>query len=413
MIKGFQRWSLCSFVLFSTIGFCLYFGFFSFYLVKIKTSPFIISLLIGSTALTSLFWGPVAGRIIDRAHHRFYWLLIAQACCGICVLLFGIQATFRPILTPILVITFSLALNFATIIVNQYLIPHLHENYEKSVSTASYISGLAVFFSGIALAILYDRFTPIIFFSIAFVCFLLSVMNIVPLLRVSTNISGGEKINETSKNKHGIYYQSYQVLRKNWFLAFSMCIIAFTETSFNTNFDVIAFTTGTTPFAAVFLMGAICGILDSLASWLYPKAIGNTTVTFRWFFFLSTFLIIFMVATLLTLYGYNNNPWFLPSLALLLELTGVWWAIFIAGRVRDASHDGNYGQTMAAFRVPRSVVTFIGVTSIGTALQSGKIEWILFLNTMLLTIILVFNIYRQFNKRYSNMRKGNPAVPHE
>ncbi|XIH70814.1 hypothetical protein C1N58_22090 (plasmid) [Pantoea sp. SGAir0180] len=57
MIKSFRQLTLCLFILLSTLGFCLYLGFFSFYLVKIKTDPLFISVLIGSTALSSLAWG--------------------------------------------------------------------------------------------------------------------------------------------------------------------------------------------------------------------------------------------------------------------------------------------------------------------------------------------------------------------
>ncbi len=106
----------------------------------------------------------------------------------------------------------------------------------------------------------------------------------------------------------------------------------------------------------------------------------------------------FSGAVLLTFWDYDKKPWFLPSLALCLELTGVWWSIFIAGQVRAASHEGEYGQTMAAFRVPRSVVTFFGMTTIGTALQSGEIAWVLSADTVLLFLLLALNIYLYLKK---------------
>lgn len=68
--------------------------------------------------------------------------------------------------------------------------------------------------------------------------------------------------------------------------------------SFNTNFDVIAFSLGTTPFVVVFILSAISGVLDSLASWFYPRSVGKTMVKFRWRFFLSTFLLIFFGSVL-------------------------------------------------------------------------------------------------------------------
>ncbi|QDX31416.1 MFS transporter [Dickeya poaceiphila] len=412
MIKSFRQLTLCFFILFSTLGFCLYLGFFSFYLVKIKTHPLIISVLIGSTALSSLFWGPLAGRIIDQTRHRFFWLITAQACCVFLVFTFGNQTHFRPVVTPVLVISFSLTVNFAAIIVNQYLLPELHKNYETSVAVASYISGMAVFVTGLLLAALYDSYPPSLFFSVAAGCFLLSALTLVPLLSGKACAGPDEAIHETEKKDiAGIYHQTFRCLKRNWFLALAMCVMAFTETSFNTNFDVIAFSLGTTPFAAVFILGAISGILDSLASWFYPRSVGKTTVNFRWRFFLSTFLLIFSVAALLTFCGYDKKPWFLPSLALCLELTGVWWSIFIAGQVRAASPQGEYGQTMAAFRVPRSVVTFFGMTTIGTALQSGDIVWILSADTALLFLLLALNVYLYMKKNAERCNMENSAAP--
>lgn len=191
----------------------------------------------------------------------------------------------------------------------------------------------------------------------------------------------------------GIYRQTFKIIGKHWFLSLSMCVLAFTETSFNTNFDVIAFSLGTTPYAVVFLLGGFSGALDSAASWIYSRIIWNTTVCFRWHFFLASFLLVFASAALLSFNGWDKNVYFLPVLAVILELIGVWWSIFIAGRVRDASSQNTYGQTMAAFRVPRSLVTFIGVTSIGTALQAGKLEWILLLNTVLLAALLMLCVW--------------------
>lgn len=412
MIKSYRQLTLCLFILLSTFGFCLYLGFFSFYLVKIKTDPLVISVLIGSTALSSLVWGPLAGRLIDRSRHRFFWLMTAQACCGFLVFAFGNQSHFWPVVTPVLVISLSLTVNFATIIVNQYLLPELHRDYETSVAVASYISGIAVFVTGLVLAAFYDRYSPSLFFSVAAGCFILSALTLLPLIRGKTCAGPDEAVPETEKRDFaGIYRQTFRCLKRNWFLALAMCVMAFTETSFNTNFDVIAFSLGTTPFAAVFILGAISGVLDSLASWFYPRSVGQTTVSFRWHFFLCTFLFIFSGAALLTFWDYDRKPWFLPSLALCLELTGVWWSIFIAGQVRATSHEGEYGQTMAAFRVPRSVVTFFGMTTIGTALQSGEIAWVLSADTALLFLLLALNVHLYLKKNAERCDMEKSAEP--
>ena len=412
MIKNFRQLTLCFFILLSTLGFCLYLGFFSFYLVKIKTDPLVISVLIGSTALSNLAWGPLAGRLIDRSRHRFFWLMIAQACCGFLIFTFGNQSHFMPVVTSVLVISLSLTVNFAAIIVNQYLLPEIHRDYETSVAVASYISGIAVFVTGLVLAALYDRYPPSLFFSVAAGCFLISALTLLPLTLGKTCTCPNEAATETDKRDFsGIYRQTFRCLKRNWFLALAMCVMAFTETSFKTNFDVIAFSLGTTPFAAVFILGAISGIFDSLASWFYPHSVGKTTVNFRWRFFLCSFLVIFLGATLLTFWGYDKKQWFLPSLALCLELTGIWWSIFIAGQVRAASHEGEYGQTMAAFRVPRSVVTFFGMTTIGTALQSGEITWVLSADTVLLFLLLALNVYLYLKKNSGRCGMEKSAAP--
>lgn len=60
---------------------------------------------------------------------------------------------------------------------------------------------------------------------------------------------------------------------------------------------------------------------------------------------------------------YTGQHWSRAAAAVMrsgAEMWIIWWSIFIAGQVRAASHEGEYGQTMAAFRVPRSVVTSSG-----------------------------------------------------
>lgn len=84
--------------------------------------------------------------MIDRTQYKLPWLILAQVSCGVFVFLFGCQADFRPFLTSLLVIFFSLIFNFALIIINQYMLPMIHDNYEKSVVIASYVTGGAVFF---------------------------------------------------------------------------------------------------------------------------------------------------------------------------------------------------------------------------------------------------------------------------
>ncbi|WP_431295641.1 hypothetical protein [Rahnella sp. PAMC 25559] len=401
MINSIQRYALYLFLALSTLGFCLYVGFFSFFLVKINTSPIIISVLIGATALSSLFWGPVAGRMIDRTKHKYLWLIVAQICCGLFIFCFGNLEVFRPILMPLLVLSFSLMFNFAVIIINQYLLPMLHDDYEESVALASRVTGLAVLISGLTLAVLYDCFPPFVFFAAAAACYILSAATLILVLHKNKYLAKLSQDLENSAHEKsiGVYRQTFYTIGKHWFLALSMCVLAFTETSFNTNFDVIAFSLGTTPYAVVFLLGALSGALDSAASWIYPRLMGNMSIRFKWYFFLAAFLLVFGVATLLSYNGWDKNAYFLPTLAVILELIGVWWSIFIAGRVRDTSSHGTYGQTMAAFRVPRSLVTFIGVTSIGTALQAGKLEWILLFNTALLTLLLVTYIWSTYGKR--------------
>lgn len=286
MLNGQKKIALSLCLIFSTIGSCLYIGLFSFYLVKIHTSPVIISVLIGTTALSSVFWGPFAGRLIDRTPHKFLWLFIGKLACGAFVFSFGNLQTFSLFWTSVTVLGFSLTLNLSTIISNQYLLPMIDDHYETAVAFASRINGLAVCICGISMALLYDVFQPIIFFSVSASAYLLSGLLLFLFFPKKLPFFPDPETDHPSTRKVGVYRQTFHLLKKNWFLALAMCILAFTETSFNTNFDVIAFSLGTTPFAAVFLLGAFSGGLDTCASWLYPKIIGSTGIHFRWVFFL-------------------------------------------------------------------------------------------------------------------------------
>jgi hypothetical protein len=66
---------------------------------------------------------------------------------------------------------------------------------------------------------------------------------------------------------------------------------------------------------------------------------------------------------------------------------------------------------MAAFRVPRSVVTFFGMTTIGTALQSGEIAWVLSADTVLLFLLLALNIYLYLKKNAGRCEMEKSAAP--
>ncbi|MCT4707671.1 hypothetical protein MUA03_17460 [Enterobacteriaceae bacterium H16N7] len=394
MSDTLKRSAVLTFIALSATGFCLYVGFFSFYLVRLKTSPLIISALIGATALSSVFWGPVAGKLIDRTQYKFAWLSLGQLCCGIFIFLFGNLDHFSLPWTTMLVLCFSLTLNLTSIISNQYLLPLLNENYERCVAQSSRISGIAIFLCGISMAAFYDSVRPIVFFTVSAGSYVLS--SLIPLFFVNERINLSEKNIRglPDKESRNIYLQTFHLLKKHWYLALAMCVLAFAETSFNTNFDVIAFSLGATPVSIVFLFVALSGILGTFASWVYPRSLGHTSVAFRWNFFLMLFMSVFLIAALLAFCGFDKySSWFIPSLAFVLEIVGIWWSIFIAGRVRACSEGNTYGQTMAAFRVPRSLVTFVGITSIGSALQSGEIAWILLFDTCLLGSLATIYIW--------------------
>lgn len=379
----------------SAVGFCLYIGCFSFYLIKIGTNPLIVSSLIGSTALTSLFWGPVAGKIIDRTSYKFVFLAAAQIICGLCVLTFSMLNNFSYLLTPAIVIIFSLSLNFSLIVLNQYLIPYFNNDYEVALTTASKLTGVIVFLSGVFLACFYDKIHTQSIILISASAYFLSAAPCVYFISSTkkTNELNIDKTLSSNGEKKGknVYKESFFLIRKNWFLALSICVFAFTETSFLTNFDVIAFSLGATPYAFVFLMGAISGMVDSIASWLYPRLLQCRSSNFKWLFFLANSALIFFFSSIFAFNDFDKrNIWFIPALVIVLDFIGVWWSIFTSANVREASSPGAYGQTMAAFRVPRSFVTFMGVTSIGTALQAGNLWIILALDLLLIFMLLTF-----------------------
>lgn len=144
------------FILLNTISVALYIGFFSWYLLSIHTSAFIISSLIGSTTLLAIFWGPVAGKFIDNYHHKSFLLSISLTASAICILLFGKLHHYHYLITPTLVLTFSLCLNFSMIIINQYVLPFLTHSFELSISKASQFEGGGLILSGIFLSFFYD-----------------------------------------------------------------------------------------------------------------------------------------------------------------------------------------------------------------------------------------------------------------
>lgn len=388
------------FIFLTSFGVYLYIGYFSWFLLNIGTSPLQVSILIGITSLSSIFWGPLAGKIIDYSNKKKLWLAVGQILTAITVILFGYTSKFEVILTSALVVFFSLLLNLNAIIVNQYIIPLLADDYEHSVALESRVSGFAILLSSLLLAFFYDYKWTFIFYLTSAICFALSAVLILSLNNL--NISPVQEICEKKSKEvfRHVYKKSFLLIKENGFLALAMCTIAFTETSFSANFDVIAFTLKTTPYTVIFLFGAVSGIMDSCASWLYPKILKFGSTNFRWYFLLCSFLLVFATAAALSMSNItSNSPLFLPAVVVSLEFIGVWWGIFISARVREASRVNEYGQTMASFRIPRSLITFFGITSIGAALQSGKMEWVFTVNATLLAMVILLKMTRHSEKR--------------
>lgn len=380
------------FISFSSIAFYLYIGFFTYYLTTIHFDPFSISILIGSTTLTNIFFGRFIGKFIDNHSKKFRLLAISQIISGCIIFLFSFIADVDSFfITLCFVMLFSICLSLSSIITTQYLITHLNSNYDVAYSTYSRITSIGLAIASLFLASCYDRLPSHTFFGLATILYFCSVIFLFPVIAQSSAVIDNEE-------KPSEILNIFPFLRKHLLIVIPICCVAFTESSFNINFEVIAFSLKTTPLFIIFLFGLISGILDWITSYFYPKYISPLTEKQKWQIFMGGFIVLFSVATILEYFQLSKTAWFLPILAVLLEIMGISWGIFIAAKVRALSSAGNYGQTMAIFRIPRAIITFLGILGIGAYLNQQNLTMLFLMNTLLFILTSLLLICKKFPK---------------
>lgn len=377
--------SIRLFILLSHTAFYLYIGFFTYYLTTLNFTPLSISILIGSTTLSNIFFGPTIGKFIDNFPNKVLLLILGIASAGITIFCFSLFThTEQFILTLFFVILFSILLSLNSIITTQYIITKLNNNYDIAYAHYSKLTSLGLIISSLLLAFLYNKFPASYFFHTSTLLYLLSILGLFPFLNQHIQT---ETNNSTQKTHH-----TFSILKRYVFLVIPICCVAFTESAFNVNFEMIAFTLKSTPFFIIFLFGLINGILDWTTSFLYPKYFSPLPEKQKWQYIMASFILLFFITFLIDYFKSSHSPWFLPIFAVLLEIIGIIWGIFIATKIRNLCPDGQYGKIMAIFRIPRAIITFIGIIGIGAILNHQAL-WLIFLLNSLLFLFTIIALY--------------------
>ncbi|MDO4698154.1 MAG: hypothetical protein Q4A60_05695 [Pasteurellaceae bacterium] len=325
---------------------------------------------------------------MDQFPYKIPLLIFGLCAASLSIDCFHFIADNQPLVMILgIVILFSLLLSLNTIITTQYVITQFNADYDIAYAHYSKLSSLGLMIASLSLAFFYHTLPASYFFYIASLLYFISALTLLPNLKVHTFI--------TTHHSPKPNLPIFATLKHSLGLLIPICCVAFSESAFNVNFEVIAFTLKSTPFFIIFLFGLISGLLDWITSHLYPRYFSPLPEKHKWQLLLASFSSLFFLAFLMDRLHYAQQTWFLPTLAILLEIIGIIWGIFIAAKIRSVCPSGQYGQMMAIFRIPRAMITFIGIIGIGALLDQQALWFVFFINTVLFILTSVFLIFRQ------------------
>jgi hypothetical protein len=199
-------------------------------------------------------------------------------------------------------------------------------------------------------------------------------------------------------------------LANYWFILLPIVVIAFTETSFLSNFELIGLTVGSAPISLIFFAGALKGVLTVGFAHTYHVYFSGRTA--------SNFVILSAITTTCSLsflfmfahqwISAGADTLVLQQILLLAAVAGFlasgsWWGIFSLSLVRRVSEPGRYAETAAYFKLPRAVITFAGITLLGISVDSHWFAPLMLLNGLLVAVTFVITYRRICQEAYERL----------
>lgn len=363
-------------------GVALYFLAFTFHLLERGFSYALVSWTIACTALVGVFLGPVIGFHVDHSRSK-RWLLFASFLimfAGIAIQLASAYLVGSTEVVAILVgvTLFALSYNPATLLLAQYLQPTLRSNIEAAYAVASRIQSCSVIASAFTAFLLFDLLRPTGLIALS-ACLILASAGL-SILTTSLDEDTGMTANTREALRVSSARFVFGVIRRVPFLVASVVVIALTVDAVGTNLESIAVYFDAFPIRFVLLGAAFEGFLSMAAASYYTARFAGAASGSALPHLLSLSLFLVSFALLLAVYyvgdGYGALLFFMLSY-ITASVGNCWWGIVSIVWIRSSTENGTYARTMAAIKVPRAFVTFIGVGSVGMILDRSGLNALL------------------------------------
>jgi MFS family permease len=385
-------------------GVALYFLAFTFHLLERGFSYALVSWTIACTALVGVFLGPVIGFYVDqsRSKRRLLVASFLAMCSGIAVQLASAHLVGASEVVAVLVgvALFALSYNPATLLVTQYLQPTLRSDIEAAYSVAARIQSYAVVASALTAFLLFDLLRPTGLIAVAACLILASAC--VSLLTTSLDEDKGVTANTREGGRISSARFVLGVLRRVPFLVVSVVVVALTVDAVGTNLESIAVYFDAFPIRFVLLGAAFEGFLSMAAASYYSARFAGAASGLALPHLLSLALFFVSFALLLAVYyvgdGYGALLFFMLSY-ITASVGNCWWGIVSIVWIRSSTENGNYARTMAAIKMPRALVTFIGVGSVGIFLDRSGLDALLLGCAAAMACLLVLTYTRSADGR--------------
>lgn len=371
----------------------LYFALFVYFYISLDTPNHYISLMIASTTLVVVFWGPVVARTIDKSTKRLLFAAFMALICTLAILgqlVIGDNVPEANILyAAALVIAFALAFNPLSVIIDQYVVPKLAANDDLAFAKSEKIETITGICVSLLLFTIYDRVAVTDLFFAVVVSYAILAGLLVLGFRQSDNAVAPEKDAPSEPPDIRKFFFTHR------YLILALVSIAVIASSFSDAADLIGFNLDNFPFRYVFLLGVFQNAVGLGATYYFEKRAPNDkagilAVIFRTLMLGCGAMAIIAFADISI--GYISVISYFGVVA-IFEFGGQLWGLWSITRIREITTKGAFATTFSYLRVPRALSSFTGLVLVGFF-----IEWHAMEVFMIFGLVLLLGVYLLRNR---------------
>lgn len=371
----------------------LYFALFVYFYISLDTPNHFISLMIASTTLVVVFWGPVVARTIDNSPKRLLFAACMAAVCALAILGQLLIGAFAPQSTILyaasLVVLFALAFNPLSVIIDQYVVPNLADGDDLAFSKSEKIETSIGIMVSIFLFAAYNK---------------IEVNNLLTAVVVSYTVLAGllmlgfrgfqqqdtaVKSNDLDEVKQSPPPNIRKFFYDQRYLILALVCVAIVGSSFSATIDLIGFNLDNFPFRYVFLLGSFQYAVGLASTYYYEShaatdKAGILTATFR------ALILGCGAMAIIAFTNISNSIAVVVSyfaVVAIFEFGGQLWGLWSITHIRKISPDGAFATTFSYLRVPRALSSFIGLSIVGFFIEWDRLEVFMAFGLLLLFVV--------------------------